>query len=49
MILTKGHLGKFKVTGRKSAEFVPALYHSYEEILEVPTTYKDCLLPEGVS
>lgn len=35
MILTHGHLGKFKVTGRKSAKYVFGQYLFYGESLEV--------------
>lgn len=43
MIFTQGHLGKFKVTGRKSVKFVPVLYPTYGETLDVPNSHKDCL------
>lgn len=37
MILTLGHMGKFKVTRKKSAELVTGLYLSNRETLKVPT------------
>jgi hypothetical protein len=37
MTLTQGHLGKGKVTGRKSAKFVFGPYLSNGETLEVLT------------
>lgn len=46
--LIQGQFGKFKVTKRKSADFVSGLYLSYWETLDALTLHRDCLRPEGV-
>lgn len=42
-------VGRFYVSGRKSALFVPGLYLSYRETLEVPTLHKEWFWLERVS
>lgn len=43
MILTQSHFDKFKVTGRKRAEFSSSLLFSYGKTLNVLTSQNECL------
>lgn len=49
MIWNRGNLGNVKVTGSKSGKFVPGPYPYNRKTLEVPSSHKDCLWPNGES
>lgn len=49
LTMIKGHFGKVKVIGRRSAKFVSGSYLSYGETMEILTSHTDCLWPKGAS